>query len=82
LGIKPILGAFFCLNGIIEHDIIVNWYLAEIVSLPLWLDHNRLERGGRVFEPKGGLKSRAFTKPETHRLSETTPLSQLWSARR
>jgi len=28
------------------------------------LGQHWLERGGRVFEPKGGLKSRALTKPE------------------
>jgi len=25
--------------------------------LPLWLGQHRLERGGRVFEPKSGLKN-------------------------
>jgi len=31
---------------------------------PLWLGQYWLERGGRVFEPKSGLKSRALTKSE------------------
>ncbi len=52
------------------------------LRLPLWLGQHWLERGGRVFEPKGGLKSRALTKSETHRLSQMTPLSQCWPARR
>jgi len=35
---------------------------ASWFKLPLWLVQNRLERGGHVFEPKSGLKSRALSK--------------------
>jgi len=40
---------------------------ASWIKLPLWLDQNRLERGSHVFEPKGGLKSRALSRSENHR---------------
>jgi len=38
------------------------------IKLSLWLGQNRLERGGRVFEPQCGLESRALSKSEHHRL--------------
>jgi len=37
--------------------------MSNRVKLPLWLAHNWLERGGRVFEPQIGLKSRALSRP-------------------
>jgi len=37
---------------------------ASWIKLPLWLDQNRLERGGHVCEPKISLTSRALTNPE------------------
>ena len=43
------------------------------IRLPLWLAQNRLERGGRVFEPKVGLESRALSKSKTTtKINDTT----------
>jgi len=46
---------------------------ASEIKLPLWLVQHRLERGGRVFEPKGGLESRALSKSKpTTKINDTT----------